>query len=563
MEENIKYEDAVAFFKYTVILPLLEAKPGTIRKTAKELSQKVFNDPFNMCSKTIGERTIFTYYSNYKKYRFDGLKPKVRPKNQHPSVSDDIVKEILKLKEELPTRSAEKIITMLSLSNKISNDALHPRTVNRILNGYGYTKERLKKDKRVYVKHEKHAVNVMWESDIMEDFYIPDGNGGKKLVYAIGFIDDHSRRITHCQFYFESSLTRLEDCLKKAVIKSGAPSSLYVDNGKVYVSDNFKIICAKLGIKLKYATPYKPAGKGKIEKYWQFVQSSFVSEIRRFKVSNIIELNDMFSGWLENEYHNRVHSSLGETPIERWNNSIQNGAKLRFFTPVELDEIFLHEVTRTVNNYGVVSFEGNTYEIDGSLVGYKVTLRYNPFHLETVHVYYNNKYFGPAGIIDLNTKKHRSVKHIEEDPLINSEISRRYLSIVKSNYQEYLNQQIATLISKDVVKQDADVTEKKADEKIFRAPTDKKFAIERSEFIDIVTSFLSIDNLTFSEKGKLYELYETFKEFNKDILVSILEDMRENTQDFNKSFLYYLVTLKNQYNEQIEKLNMKNGRKSI
>lgn len=27
--------------------------------------------------------------------------------------------------------------------------------------------------------------------------------------------------------------------------------NLYVDNGKIYISDNFKLICAKLGIKNK------------------------------------------------------------------------------------------------------------------------------------------------------------------------------------------------------------------------------------------------------------------------------------------------------------------------
>lgn len=565
MEENIKYEDAVAFFRYTVILPLLEAEPGTIRKTARELSQKVFNDPFTKCSKTIGERTIFTYYGNYKNQGFEGLKPKKRnSKNPHPSVPDDILKEMLKLKEELPTRSAEKIITMLSLAKKTPDITLHPRTVNRILNTYGYTRERLKKDRRVYVKHEKETVNNMWQSDVMEGFFIPDGNGGKKLVYLIGFIDDHSRRIMHCQFYFESSLTRLEDCLKKAVIKFGTPSALYVDNGRIYISDNFKIICAKLGIKLKYSTPYAPAGKGKIEKYWQFVQSSFVSEIKQYKVSSIIELNDIFAGWLENEYQNRIHSSLNETPIERWNHSIENGAKLRFFTPVELDEIFLHEAVRTVNNYGVISFEGNTYEIDGSLVGCKVTLRYNPFHLDVLHVYYDNKYFGPAGIIDLNTQKHKSVKHIEEDPLIDSEISKNYLSIIKSNYQEYLKQQIDTLIPKDIVKTaDAVEIENKADGEIFRAPKDKKCSIDRNEFINIVLNLLPIDNLTFAEKGKLYELYETFKDFDKDILVSILGDIKENSPDFNRSFLYYLATLKNLYKEEMDKMRMKNGRRTI
>ncbi|MCJ7713679.1 DDE-type integrase/transposase/recombinase [Candidatus Bathyarchaeota archaeon] len=150
----------------------------------------------------------------------------------------------------------------------------------------------------------------MWQSDVIEGFYISDGSGSSKLVYLIGFIDDHSRRILHCQFYFDATLTRLEDSLKKAVTKFGAPSSLYIDNGKVYISENFKLICAKLGIKLTYSTPYHPQGKGKIERFWNNVQSSFVSEVKQHKVANIMDLNDMFQGWLKTEYHDKIHSSL-------------------------------------------------------------------------------------------------------------------------------------------------------------------------------------------------------------------------------------------------------------
>jgi len=251
--------------------------------------------------------------------------------------------------------------------------------VSRILKHYGFTRESLAKRNRVFVKHQKEAVNLMWQSDVMQGFYIPDANGDKRLVYLIGFIDDHSRRILHCQFYFDATLTRLEDCLKKAVIKFGVPKSLYVDNGKIYISDDFKLICAKLGITLKYSTPYKPSGKGKIEVFWKYVESSFMPEIRLTKISNIIELNDIFQGWLQEEYHNKIHSSLEkQTPIERWETSINNGEKLNFIPPVQLDEAFLHSAVRTVNKYGTISFEGNTYEIDGVLVGKQIAIRYNP-----------------------------------------------------------------------------------------------------------------------------------------------------------------------------------------
>jgi len=265
-EGAIKRDDAIAFFRYSVILPLIEAQPGTIRATAFDLAHKTFHDPIHKRVVTFSERTIFTYYSNYKKNGFDGLKPKGNSnKGKYPSMPEEILKEILILKEELPTRSALKIITLLELSKRVEKDFLKIRNVNRILKFYGYTRENLSKDTRVYVKHEKADINMMWQSDVMEACYVPDSNGVNKLVYLIGFIDDHSRKILHSQFYFDATLTRLEDCFKKAIMKFGVPYSLYIDNGKIYIAENFKLICAKLGIKLRYSTPYHPQGKGYVK----------------------------------------------------------------------------------------------------------------------------------------------------------------------------------------------------------------------------------------------------------------------------------------------------------
>lgn len=561
---SIKEEDAIAFFKLQVITPMLEAPKGMIDKTAIELSKQQFNDVVNKRIVSYSYRTLYKFYSAYKKLGFDGLKPRAKSsKGSHPAVPSDLIKEILLLKEELPARSAQKIIVMLELSKKADKGFLKLRTVNRILNHYGYTRENLTKDHRVYIKHEKDCINKMWQSDIMEACYLPDKNGESRLAYLIGFIDDHSRKILHAQFYFDATLTRLEDCLQKAVTKFGAPDSLFVDNGKVYVSDQFKIICAKLGITLKYSTPFHPSGKGKIEVHWKYVQSSFIPEIKKNKVSNIIELNDLFQAWLKYEYHEKHHGGIGMTPDERWNSSLKAGTKLRYFSPVQIDEIFMHCAERSVNKYGVISFEGNTYEADAALVMKKVEVRYNPFHLDILHLYYDDKYYGVAKIIDLNNTKHKSVRVLEEDPLVDSDTAKKYLANIKSNYQEYLESQLSQYISKDNIKDashpDTRNESEEGEEQIFRAPKDNEIVIDKEEFISIVSAKLGIENVTFTEKAKLYDLWKTFKEFNKDILISILDDIKDKSSDFNRNFLYYLSEIKRQYEEQLKALKESGG----
>lgn len=554
-DNQIKKEDAVAFFRFSVISPMLNAAKGQIDATAKKLAKTEFNDIVNQKIVTFHYRTIYTYYMNYKKHGFEGLKPKrYKNKGTHPSVPDEYIKSILMLKEELPSRSARKIITMLELSGRIEKDSLHVRTVNRILNHYGYTTKSLKSSSRVYTKHEKDKINAMWQSDVMSAFYLPDENGKQRICYLIGFIDDHSRRMTHAQFYFDATLSRLEDSLKKAVIKFGAPNTLYVDNGKIYISDDFKLICARLGIIVKYSKAYHPQGKGKIEKFWQFVQGSFISEIKHNKVSSIIELNDLFSAWLKTEYHDKIHSSTGTTPLKRWDKSLKTGIRLRYYSPVQIDQAFLHFAERTVNKYGVISFDGNEYAIDDALVNKKIAIRYNPFHLDNVHVYYQDKYYGLARVIDLKKEKHKSVSSIKEDPAVDSTISQEYLKNIKSNYQKYLKEQLNAPLDKEIKLQAKPnnptgeaVAEVDASQNI--VPDEKTQALKRQEFVDIIAAALGIETLSYAEKGKLYGLWQTFKEFNRDLLISIVDDIKDKTPDFNDNFLYYLAQIKDIYLE--------------
>ena len=80
-------------------------------------------------------------------------------------------------------------------------------------------------------------------------------------------------------------------------------------------------------------------------------------------------------------------------------------------------------------------------------------------------------------------------------------------------------------------------------------PDEKKQALKRQEFVDIIAAALGIETLSYAEKGKLYQLWQTFKEFNRDLLISIVDDIKDKTPDFNDNFLYYLAQIKDIYLE--------------
>ena len=85
--------------------------------------------------------------------------------------------------------------------------------------------------------------------------------------------------------------------LRKAVMKYGAPRRLYFDNGSQYRTHWMQRACDLMGIRLLYARPRNPQGKGKQERF-NLVMEAFLDEIALKPPESLEELNTLFSAWL-------------------------------------------------------------------------------------------------------------------------------------------------------------------------------------------------------------------------------------------------------------------------
>jgi hypothetical protein len=104
------------------------------------------------------------------------------------------------------------------------------------------------------------------------------------------------------------------------------------------------------------------------------------------------QLNGWFTTWVEHEYHVRVHSPTGATPLERW-----TAGRPRFIPAAELDAAVLWEAIRTVAvRTATVKFQGNTYQTVPELAGQPVTIRYSPFDLTRIEVFHRGASHGHA-----------------------------------------------------------------------------------------------------------------------------------------------------------------------
>jgi len=214
-------------------------------------------------------------------------------------------------------------------------------------------------------------------SDVMHGPSVVVGDRTKRKAYLLAFIDDATRVIPYAAFALAENTRAFLPVLKQAILRRGLPQRLYVDNGAHYRSQHLALVCAKLGIALIHARPYRPQGKGKIERWFKTLRAQLLTRLGPEDTASLAALNRRLWAWVEGEYHHTPHRGLADaTPLEQW---AQRGEAVRFPEPeLDLEDLFLFEAQRKVQKDRTVSLNGVLYEVDAALVGEKVTLRFDP-----------------------------------------------------------------------------------------------------------------------------------------------------------------------------------------
>lgn len=250
------------------------------------------------------------------------------------------------------------------------------------------------------------AATGRFEASYPNEIWIGDALHGPKIAgrktYLFAFIDDHSRMVVAARWAYAEDSVRLSAALRPGLQTHGIPTSTYVDNGAAFVDSALMRTCAKLGMKLIHSKPYRPQGRGKIERFFGSVRSQFLSEITVLEsavqttvpgtgagegeveagsaIASLEELNALFTSWVQITYHRTVHSSTGMTPLARWDAGWLNRTPHRV-SPEVIAAAFRWSATRRVSKTATVSLQSNTYQVDPVLAGAHVELVYDPFDL--------------------------------------------------------------------------------------------------------------------------------------------------------------------------------------
>jgi putative transposase len=428
-----------AVFRFGVIAGLVCNKfdnKAQERSVRADILSKSWKHP-DGSMRRVAARTLRLWLARYRSLGldglYDGMKQPRRNKGQTKVVPAAVLDEAIRLRREVPSRSVHTIRRLLATQG-LAVDGFSDRTLARQLKQRRATKQNIERGDGYFQRWEQVRANDLWQGDTAHGVWLPDPTNPNQLkkTKLITFIDDATRVCTHAEFYFDEQLPNLVDTFSKALQKRGRPARLLLDNAFIYHSNTLAGMCANLQIELSFCTARRPQGKGKVERWIRTVKDCFYPEAGRAGLASLDELNKRFHSWLASEYHNKSHSELNCTPIERWQKDVSH---VRPVDTAELRRALMLRTRRRVHvNTSCVLLEGEEYQVSPTFAGQMVEVRWHPDFLQNIEIWSDGDFAEIASLVSRHshvTKKKFDVEQeAEYEPLSSS---KNYFASLQNN----------------------------------------------------------------------------------------------------------------------------------
>jgi transposase len=306
----------------------------------------------------VSKKTVSRYKKRFLLKGPDGLEDKRGGNNRKLTVKEK--NEIVAVKTKDVWRSARNIRDKLSLP-------VHSKTVRRVILKAGLGKQN-KKQVKALQAFEYPTPNDLWQTDIMGKILFP--NIG--VLYLIATLDDHSRFCLSGRWFKKQNKINVFQIWYEALSRFGLPKAMLQDEGSQYKAKlrfgeaDYQGYAKSLGINLIWAK--RAQCKGKIERFWRFVQDDFVREVLNVKTAD--EVNGAFKVWLAK--YNYVFKSDYFGGVTRASRYQPSDRKLHHR---ELQHLLTIEERRTVTRFNTVSLYGVTYRIPAGYMKCRIWIK--------------------------------------------------------------------------------------------------------------------------------------------------------------------------------------------
>jgi putative transposase len=388
---------------------------------------------------TVSAATLRRWTAAWRHGGFTALVP--QPRHQPNRCPEPVRAAAMGLKQANPARTPRMIrVILLGMYPGQVQDVPSERTLQRWFAGLGLAAPEPGSSSQaggVSGRFEAAAPLDRWTGDIM---HAPPLGG--EPVYLHAFLDDHSREVMGARFSRHADVLALAQVLRWAIAEHGCPAQIYVDNGPCYQDAWLRRACAVLGIKLVHSRPYRPQGRGKIERWFATVRAQFLPELTPAVLDglDLAGLNRLLRAWISEDYSQRVHAGTGQAPVQRFADHLPAGRDTRV-SPDLLREAFWWSATRTADKAtAVIKFCGGRYAIDRALAGRRVEVLFDPWDITVLHVRYQDRDYGTAVPLVIGQHAHpRTARHDPPAPPETTAADTPYLTLLDTAHDARLS----------------------------------------------------------------------------------------------------------------------------
>ena len=413
-QREVSDRDQWARFRFSVIGPLLAAPPacGELQQALQELAAGEYQHPLSKRPITLGVSTIERWYYRARLERdpVAALRNQVRSDaGGHPSVSaaqrvvlrgqhrdhpgwsyqlhHDNLKVLAQQQPELG-----RVPSYAVVRRWMKTQGLYRRKRVRVRHTAGARRAAWRLEQREVRSYEAEYVGGLFHADFhhaSREVLTRQGQWVRPQLFAV--LDDKSRLCCHGQWYLQEDAETFAHGLQQAFLKRGLSRALMTDNGGAETAAEIEEGVVELGVLQELTLPYSPYQNAKQEVFWVPIETRLLAMLEGVPDLTLEQLNQATQAWIELEYHRRVHSETGQTPLEAF---LAAPNVLRDCpAPQELRRAFRVTVRRTQRRSdGTLTLDGVRFELPGRL-----------HHLARVTVRYARWDLSQAAVVDART----------------------------------------------------------------------------------------------------------------------------------------------------------------
>lgn len=447
-QDNESSQDRWARLRFAVVGPLLSSPPknGQLQATLKQLAQQQWLHPITVLPVYFGLSTLERWYYLAKDEHdpISALRTARREDAGQHRMLSVAVKQVLKAQYQVHKSWSYQlhVDNIIALSQQQPELGLIPSysTLCRYMKAQGMVKQRRvvklntpgteAAEKRLQTRevrsYEMEYIHSLWHLDYhhgSRKILTPDGRWLTPMLLAI--MDDRSRVICHAQWYWDETTESLVHGFSQAIQKRQLPRALMTDNGAAMTSAEFTQGLERCGILHQTTLPYSPYQNAKQEFFWTHIEGRLLPMLEGETNLTLSLLNKATQAWLEGEYHHKLHSELGCSPIQRYLDSPNVGRDSP--SSLQLRQAFRQQVKRKQRRSdGTLSLEGKRFEIPSHYRHlehiYVQYARWDLTQISMVDHHNNNRILSPLYPLDKSANASGKRRVFEQPDLKNNDI---------------------------------------------------------------------------------------------------------------------------------------------